>query len=93
MFPFIFIILLVVLLVIMVVPAIILSLISTVLSWFGIGKKRRYTYTRTYTNRGNENFSGRGKENSAWQNEKPRKREKLFDKSDGEYVEFEEIKD
>lgn len=90
------IILFLVLFVIIIVPTIILSLISTVLSWFGIGPKRRFTYTRTYggARRGSAGNSDKTTADDVkWQNNRSPKRKKFFDKNDGEYVDFEEIKD
>lgn len=93
MFSIILILLLLALLVIMILPAIILSFVSNVLSWFGIGKRKRYTYTHTYTRRSSEPHSSASQAGTAWSKSEPQKRKKLFDKSDGEYVDFEEIKD
>ena len=68
-------------------PSIILSLISTVISWFGFFRRKpgnakshgddRVRYTRSSGNGAKE---GKGKQG------------KLFDKDEGEYVDFEEIK-
>jgi hypothetical protein len=68
-------------------PSIILSLISTVISWFGFLRRKpgnakshgdeRVRYTRSSGNGAKE---GKGKQG------------KLFDKDEGEYVDFEEIK-
>ena len=68
-------------------PTIILSLISTVMSWFGFlrrkpGKSKPHGDEHVRYNRGSGNG---GKERKG-------KQGKLFDKDEGEYVDFEEIK-
>lgn len=71
------------------IPAIILSLVSRVLSFFGFGKRKNagsggYRY-RYHWDGGAQSSSGKSKE-------KKETRKKLFDKDEGEYVDFEEIK-
>lgn len=74
------------------IPAIILSLISRILSFFGFGKRRNagsggYGY-HYHWGGGTQSNSGKKKEKK----EKKEARRKLFDKDEGEYVDFEEIK-
>ena len=71
------------------VPAIVLSLVQTVLSWFGVVPKRKRTfYHRTTWNAGG--FEERSSESV--RREKKTESKKLFDKNEGEYVDYEEIK-
>ena len=72
------------LLFILILPSMILSILSRLLSIFGLGRKK--------------NFYEQGTERSgrAADEEKPRKekngKKKIFSKDEGEYVDFEEIK-
>lgn len=77
--------LIILLFIIILVPTLILSLVSWVLSLFGFRPKRRWGATfHTYSSR--EPFE-----------EAPRRenkeRKKIFAKDEGEYVDFEEIKE
>ena len=84
----IFIILFVGLLLVLLVPAILLSLLNTVLSWFGLAPKRRTYYHRTTWN-----ASGREEQHAEQVKTKNKsEHKKLFDKNEGEYVDYEEIK-
>lgn len=73
----------------MLIPAIIISLIRTVLSWFGVVPKKKRTtyYHRTTWNAGD--FNGQHDEPKEEQGSAERK--KLFDKDEGEYVDYEEV--
>ena len=62
------------------------SAVSTVLSWFGIGKRKT-----VHNGPANSGFSGGVDEDST--HEPRKKNKKLFAKDEGEYVDFEEIKD
>lgn len=70
------------------IPSIILSLISTILSWFGYSRKKRentaYSEGERVNYAKNDATDKKGK--------KANKRRKLFDKNEGEYVDFEELK-
>ena len=70
-------------------PTILLSLISSILALFGIkfgrGKKEQKRYTTW-----NSASSSKEKHDDTRTNKD--KRKKIFDKDDGEYVDFEEIK-
>ncbi|WP_294606347.1 DUF4834 family protein [uncultured Bacteroides sp.] len=87
--------------IIVVILVIGLSIIGTVLrSIFGLGKRR--TSSGSYQNGGGYSFSGNQQQNSSSQaNEEAtssedvihRKHKKLFTKDEGEYVDFEEIKE
>lgn len=74
---------------VLLLPAILLSLINTVLSWFGLAPRKRRTYYHWTTR-----DSGAGEEQYD-RNVKTKtksERKKLFDKNEGEYVDFEEMK-
>ena len=63
-------------------------MISTVLSWFGFARKKGGNATyREGEHMDNTQNTTRGSKSK-----KNNKRGKLFDKSEGEYVDFEEIK-
>ena len=83
---FLFILFFVVILFVFLLPSIILSLISAVLSWLGVGRKRGGTGTA-----GNENvgYTHKSEEERKRKNERHKK---VFGKDEGEYVDFEEIK-
>lgn len=69
----------------MLLPSIIISIIARILSWFGGGGKRRQRRTDDWGaagNSGSRSASGGKKDGH----------KKLFDKDEGEYVDFEEIK-
>lgn len=86
-----------------------LSLIGTLLrSIFGIGGRRTYSDTyqpgngnaqssKGYSFAGNRQEEAAsqtgGNETSSYRNDIRKKRKKVFDKDDGEYVDFEEIKE
>lgn len=78
--------------IIVVILVIGLSIIGTVLrSIFGLGGKRRTTsgnQQQTYSSQSSEETAS-----SASDNDFHGKRKKLFSKDEGEYVDFEEIKD
>ena len=83
---FLFILFFVVILFVFLLPSIILSLISTVMAWLGLGRKRNDAGTRggervRYTNANEEDRP-----------RKEKKHKKVFGKDEGEYVDFEEIK-
>lgn len=72
------------LLFILILPSMILSILSRLLSIFGLGRKKSF-YER-----------GTERQNHAADEEKPRRekngKKKIFSKDEGEYVDFEEIK-
>lgn len=72
------------LLFILILPSMILSILSRLLSIFGLGRKKNF-YEQ-----------GTERQNRAADEEKPRKekngKKKIFSKDEGEYVDFEEIK-
>lgn len=78
--------LIILLFIIILVPTLILSLVSWVLSLFGFRPKRRWGATfHTYSN-GSSSDETPHRENS-------KDRKKIFAKDEGEYVDFEEIKE
>jgi len=94
--------------IIVVILVIGLSIIGTVLrSIFGLGGKRRSSGTYqngngSYQSAGGYSFSGNqqqssssqaNKETTSSENDIHKKRKKLFSKDEGEYVDFEEIKE
>lgn len=93
--------------IIVVILVIGLSIIGTVLrSIFGLGKRRTSSGTYqngggSYQSSGGYSFSGNQQQNSSQANEEAtssedvihRKHKKLFTKDEGEYVDFEEIKE
>lgn len=72
---------------------IVFSVISGILRvLFGFGRKQRYqtgTAGDDYRNKSGKTSSSDSAENYTTQNQ----RKKIFDKDDGEYVDFEEVKD
>ena len=88
MLIYLFVILFLGLFLLMLIPTMILSLIMRVMSWFGIGRKRN-SYSQRTTWQTNET----GKQ---WQEnhrqQKTGEKKVLFEKNEGEYVDFEEIK-
>lgn len=69
-------------------PSIIVSFISSVLSLFGIRKKETQ-----HQRRDNSRYGGSGTESATAQKTKHyEQRKKVFEKDEGEYVDFEEIK-
>lgn len=78
-----------ILILLLLLPTMLLSLVSGILSLFGLkmGRTDKNKGTRTKW----ENTSGNKAEASEIR-EKKRTRKKIFDKDDGEYVDFEEIK-
>lgn len=84
---FLFIIFFLILLFVFLLPSLLLSLISTVLSWFGLAR-RKNTDTNFHEDervRFTRNMSGKKKNRN-------NKQGKIFDKDEGEYVDFEELK-
>lgn len=83
---FIYVILVIVLFFLMLIPTIIVSLISRILSFFGLGKRKSSTW-------GSYDHGGQySSENASRKSEKKKDgRKRLFDKDEGEYVDFEEI--
>lgn len=84
---FIYVILVIVLFFLMLIPTLIVSLISRILSFFGLGKRKSSTWS-SYSHSGSYN-SERTSRKSEKKNDG---RKRLFDKDEGEYVDFEEIK-
>ncbi len=71
----------------MLLPTILLSVIKSIISIFGFnfnGNRRKNN-----TRKNNASFTGNGVNDM---NGKKQNRKKIFDKNDGEYVDFEEIK-
>ena len=79
----------IILILVFLLPTILLSFISNILSLFGLKMGRNNRNKRTGTKW--ENTSGHNAEANGT-TEKKRTRKKIFDKDDGEYVDFEEIK-
>ncbi len=78
--------LIILLFIIILVPTLILSLVSWVLSLFGFRPKRRWGATfHTYSSREPSEEAPRRENNKG--------RKKIFAKDEGEYVDFEEIKE
>ena len=80
--------------ILVVIPAVLLSVIRTVFSVLGVafGPRRRGRASSSRTAGGNSAHSGAaaGERRSAWGDNS---RKKLFDKDEGEYVDFVEIKE
>lgn len=69
-----------ILLIILIIVLFALSFISSVLRWiFGLGRKA------------GDAFSGNSTQQKTTYQQAPRRKKKFFDKSDGEYVDFEEV--
>ena len=83
---FIYVILIIVLFFLMLIPTIIVSLVSRILSFFGLGKRKSSTWS-SYSHRG----SYKSESTSRNSEKKNDGRKRLFDKDEGEYVDFEEI--
>ncbi len=88
MLIYLFVILFLGLFLLMLIPTMILSLIMRVMSWFGIGRKRN-SYSQRTTWQTNE--TGKQWQESHRQR-KTGEKKVLFEKNEGEYVDFEEIK-
>lgn len=69
-------------------PTILIAVIRSILSIFGLNFKRNRTQKNSTTN--NDASFTNYKTNDV--NNKKHRRKKIFDKNDGEYVDFEEIK-
>ena len=82
-------ILFIILILLLLLPTMLLSIVSNILSLFGLKMGRNSRNKRTETKW--ENTSGHNAEANGTK-EKKRTRKKIFDKDDGEYVDFEEIK-
>ncbi len=83
---FIFVIFALVLFFIMLIPSIILSIVSRIISIFRGGRTRRSTFNSEFRQWSNNSAHYESEKKNSTQ---PRK--KLFDKDEGEYVDFEEI--
>ena len=88
MLIYLFVILFLGLFLLMLIPTMILSLIMRVMSWLGIGRKRN-SYSQRTTWQTNETGK-QGQESHRQQ--KTGEKKVLFEKNEGEYVDFEEIK-
>ena len=88
MLIYLFVILFLGLFLLMLIPTMILSLIMRVMSWLGIGRKRN-SYSQRTTWQTNE--TGKQSQDSHRQ-QKTGEKKVLFEKNEGEYVDFEEIK-
>lgn len=95
MLKLILIILFLLLFLVLLIPILLLSIVWRILSWFGIVRKpRTNVFYRTW--QAGWGTSASGSTASAEPERSPLnsdEKKKMFDKGDGEYVEFEEIKD
>ena len=82
-------ILIIILLILFLIPTIILSFVSWILSLFGFRSRKKWHRTDGgfYYTSNTANDS-----RTAEQEHKQKEKKKLFDKDEGEYVDFEEIK-
>lgn len=85
---YLFIILFLGLFILLLIPTIVLSLVMRVLSFFGIGRKR--TYYNQHTTWQTTDTGGKWQKSSGQKKNAGKK--VLFEKNEGEYVDFEEIK-
>lgn len=85
---YLFIILFLGLFILLLIPTIVLSLVMRVLSFFGIGRKR--TYYSQHTTWQTTDTGGKWQHSSGQKKNAGKK--VLFEKNEGEYVDFEEIK-
>lgn len=69
-------------------PTILISIVRSILSIFGLNFTRRKAHKDNYKKNDTQYTSYE----TGNQNTKKRPRKKIFDKDDGEYVDFEEIK-
>lgn len=88
MIRFILIILFALLFLVLLIPLLLLLLVMRILSWFGIVRKPS---TNVFYKTWHAGWGFPNTDNEPAPTEE--KKEKTFDKNDGEYVEFEEIKD
>ena len=73
--------------ILLLLPTILISLVTSILSLFGFRKNRNFKgYERT-----GQNTTARDNYNASVKKDN-RDRKKIFDKNEGEYVDFEEIK-
>ena len=95
MLKLILIILFLLLFLVLLIPFLLLSIVWRILSWFGIVRKpRTNVFYRTW--QAGWRTSASGSTASAEQDHSSlntEEKKRMFDKGDGEYVEFEEIKD
>lgn len=75
--------------VLLIIPTMILSLVMRVLSFFGIGRKTQNNNQHTGTRYQNAEKQW----HDSPKQQKNAEKKILFDKNEGEYVDFEEIKD
>ena len=95
MLKLILIILFLLLFLVLLIPILLLSIVWRILSWFGIVRKpRTNVFYRTWqAGWGTSASGGTASAEPEHSPLNPDEKKKMFDKGDGEYVEFEEIKD
>lgn len=97
MILYIFLVLFIILFILLAIPTIILSLIFKVLSWFGIKRSRKTFYYNTSWGGGDysrHRKDGRTERRTPGRESiKEGERRKIFSDDEGEYVDYEEIKD
>lgn len=77
-----------VIILLLLLPTILISILKSILSIFGLNFKRN----RTRKNSTTKNDASFTNYKTSDANDRGRRRKKIFDKNDGEYVDFEEIK-
>lgn len=93
---FIFLLLILALFVIILIPAFLFSAIRTILSMLGFmftGKRRRSSSSSSSSYGGTDSFYGNTTNSGQAGQSSSASRKKMFDKDEGEYVDFEEIKE
>lgn len=93
---FIFLLLILALFVIILIPAFLFSAIRTILSMLGFmitGKRRRSSSSSSSSYGGTGSFYGNTTNSGQAGQSSSASRKKMFDKDEGEYVDFEEIKE
>lgn len=93
---FIFLLLILALFVIILIPAFLFSAIRTILSMLGFmftGKRRRSSSSSSSSYGGTGSFYGSSTNSGQAGQSSSASRKKMFDKDEGEYVDFEEIKE
>lgn len=95
MITFFFVIIFIALIVVLLVPALLFSVVRTILSMLGfvIGGKRHGSSSSSQQSYRGENTYGQSYKQSDSARSHDNRKKKMFDKDEGEYVDFEEIKD
>ncbi len=97
MFVYVFLIIILFLFLIIYIPALLISFVMKVLTFFGIGRGKDASEQRTSWRTTQDADARWGQSGAQWKEENAQRSKKknkiVFEKDEGEYVDFEEIKD